>query len=49
DHNDNKAPDNYDDSKAPHVYEAPSSHENHKGHYKVAPITSNFVLASLYI
>ncbi|CAG8835449.1 10034_t:CDS:1, partial [Gigaspora margarita] len=45
DHNDNEAPGNYNDNKAPCDQKAPSGHKNFKGHHKVAPITSNFVLA----
>ncbi|CAG8450969.1 3565_t:CDS:2 [Gigaspora rosea] len=40
---------NHDNNKAPHDHEAPSGHENPKGHHKVAPITGDFILASLHI
>ncbi|CAG8852656.1 33252_t:CDS:1, partial [Gigaspora margarita] len=40
---------NYDDSKASQDHKAPSGYENPKDCCKVAPITSNFVLASSHI
>ncbi|CAG8845683.1 39526_t:CDS:2, partial [Gigaspora margarita] len=46
DHNNNEASSNYDDGKAPHDHKAPSGYKNSKNHYKVVPITGDFVFAT---